>query len=746
MLDGFVRVAAVTPEVRVADCLFNADRIDEATRAAADKGAKIIVFPELSVTGYTCGDLFLQDTLLDAAKRSLLRLVRASGGIDAVIVVGLPLVFGGKLYNVAAVYSDGELLGFVPKTHIPNYGEFYELRHFTPAGAENAYLSVSLPETDDADEDDDEDDDDRPDKPYALNITEFLRTGRFPGENDFDDEDELEIEFDVDDDDDYEDVPFGTNLLFRCEERPELAFAAEICEDLWAPDPPSVHHALSGALIIVNLSAGNETIGKAAYRRLLTGSQSGRLVCGYIYANAGFGESSTDMVFSGHSLISENGVLLAEAKPFAQTSDRAQIVIADIDIKGLQRDRRYLSSYKQTAPGDSEYEEIVFSLDFDDEPEYERGGKVIPFALDKRSGTEPKQTLYRYVAPHPFVPSDPAKRAGLCEEILNMQSSGLARRIMHTDAESAVVGISGGLDSTLALIVTARAMRLTGRPPESIVAVTMPGFGTTDQTKDNAHKLCRALGIPLREIDITASVTEHLKAIDHELTEHDVVFENAQARIRTLVLMDLANKTRGLVVGTGDLSELALGWATFNGDHMSMYGVNAGVPKSLVRHIIKYAADTASGDTAADLSGVLLDIIDTPVSPELLPPDDDGITQKTEEIIGPYELHDFFLYHMLRWGRRPSLILELAKIAFKDQGKQDHNDDVSDKSYHGKGAYTDDEILHWLKLFYQRFFRSQFKRSTLPDGPKIGSVTLSPRGDWRMPSDAEVSEWLRDLE
>jgi NAD+ synthase (glutamine-hydrolysing) len=754
MLDGFVRVAAVTPEVRVADCSFNAARIGEAARAAADKGAKIIVFPELSVTGYTCGDLFLQDTLLDAAKRSLLSLVSSSEGIDAVIIVGLPLAYGGKLYNVAAVYSNGELLGFVPKTHIPNYGEFYELRHFTPAGSENGYVSVSIPEPDD----DDEDKDDVESvfggaggqgKPYMLNVADFLRTGRFPGEDDEEDEDGIDIEFGVDEED-FDDIPFGTNLLFRCEEMPGFTFAVEICEDLWAPDPPSVRHAMSGALVIANLSAGNETIGKASYRRLLTGSQSGRLVCGYIYANAGFGESSTDMVFSGHSLISENGVLLAEAKPFAQTSDRAQIVIADIDIKGLQHDRRYLTSYKQNAALEPEYEEIIFSVDFDDEePEYELGGKVIPFGR-RNTETEPKQALYRYVAPHPFVPTDPAKRAELCEEILNMQSSGLARRILHTGAESAVIGISGGLDSTLALIVSARAMRMTGRPAEAITAVTMPSFGTTDQTRGNAHKLCKALGVPLREIDITASVTEHLKAIDHDLTEHDVVFENAQARIRTLVLMDLANKTRGLVVGTGDLSELALGWATFNGDHMSMYGVNAGVPKTLVRHIIKYAAESAEGDTADDLSGVLLDIIDTPVSPELLPPDDDGISQKTEEIIGPYELHDFFLYHMLRWGRRPRLILDLAGIAFgapdgKALIKGPANADT-DTSYHGKGTYTEDEILHWLKLFYQRFFRSQFKRSTLPDGPKIGSVTLSPRGDWRMTSDAEVSEWLRDLD
>ncbi|MDR0817661.1 MAG: NAD(+) synthase, partial [Clostridiales Family XIII bacterium] len=606
MLDGFIRVAAVTPEIRVADCAFNVARIHEAARAAADKGAKIIVFPELSVTGYTCGDLFLQDTLLDAAKRSLAYLVSSSEGLDAVVIVGLPLIFGGKLYNTAAVYSDGELLGIVPKTHIPNYGEFYELRHFTPATTETGYISIILPESVDEDEDDEDTDGneysdaDRPDRPYTINVADFLRRGGFNADDEDEDEDD-EDEFDIDDGDDLECIPFGTNLLFRSEELPGLTFAVEICEDLWAPDPPSVRHAMAGAVIIANLSAGNETIGKASYRRLLTGSQSGRLVCGYIYANAGFGESSTDMVFSGHSLISENGILLAEAKPFSRASDRAQIVIADIDIKGLERDRRYLTSYKQKEPGESEYEEILFSLEFDDdEPEYERGGNVIPFGKHTVQEAEAKQTLYRYVAPHPFVPADPARRAELCEEILNMQSSGLARRIMHTGAESAVIGISGGLDSTLALIVAVRAMQMTGRassaPGENansaIIAVTMPGFGTTDQTKGNAHKLCRALGVTLREIDITASVREHLKAIDHELAEHDVVFENAQARIRTLILMDLANKTRGLVVGTGDLSELALGWATFNGDHMSMYGVNAGVPKSLVRHIIKYVADS----------------------------------------------------------------------------------------------------------------------------------------------------------
>ncbi|MDR2486844.1 MAG: NAD(+) synthase [Clostridiales Family XIII bacterium] len=746
--EGFFRVAAVTPTVHLADCGRNAQRIEEAARAAAGRGARLIVFPELSLTGYTCGDLFLQDTLLEAAKDSLMRLVSASAGRSEVVIVGLPLVCGGKLYNCAAAYADGVLLGIVPKSCVPNYGEFYEQRHFTPA--DDSVGTIYMPASSVDDEDLDEDDDEGQDEPGFL-----------------------------------DEIPFGTNLLFRCENSPELAFAVEICEDLWAPAPPSVRHATAGATVIANLSAGNETIGKAEYRRLLVKSQSGRLLCGYVYANAGFGESSTDMVFSGHSMIGENGSLLAESKPFARAQDApgtlggARILLADIDLAGLLHDRRYNTTFGGGLP--EEYEEVLFSLPEMELPSSLRGsrlskgavrdGNVIPFQRVPLTG---KRTLFRPVLPHPFVPSDEGLRAERCEEILDMQSAGLAKRLLHTQAKTAVIGVSGGLDSTLALLVSVRAMRLAGRgaqAEQSVSAVTMPCFGTTDRTKDNAARLCAALGVPLCEIDISASVTEHLNAIGHDLSARDNVFENAQARIRTLVLMDLANKASGLVVGTGDLSELALGWATYNGDHMSMYGVNAGVPKSLVRHIIKYCADAAAGENPA-LTAVLGDIIDTPVSPELLPPDESGITQRTEEIIGPYELHDFFLYHMLRWGRKPRTIFALARQAFAarsvgisvldddrpggaggcggehpEQGQEaGHAAAPKDRAqYHGKGIYTDEEILRWLRVFYERFFRSQFKRSALPDGPKIGSVTLSPRGDWRMPSDAEVRAWLDDL-
>ncbi|MDR3363623.1 MAG: NAD(+) synthase [Clostridiales Family XIII bacterium] len=627
--EGFVTAAVVAPALRPGNCRYNATKLFEEISAAEAAGASLVCAPELSITGYTCGDLFLQETLLDEALAALRALVRSSAKSDVLFFAGLPVSHMGKLYNVAAAVSGGRLLGLVPKTYHPNYGEFYELRHFTPA-------------------------------PSGIEDYSF-EGGR---------------------------VPFGTDLLFRCAELPEFAVAAEICEDLWTPLPPSTRHARAGATVIVNLSAGDETIGKDEYRRLLIKSQSGRAVCAYLYANAGYGESTGDMVFSGHGLICENASLLAERKPF-----EANCAIADIDVKSLARDRRYLNTFTRT-PFQSH--------------------KIVMFSQAARSALR-----YRHIDPHPFVPAGDAERAARCEGIIRMQTSGLMRRLEHTKSEKAVIGLSGGLDSTLALLIAARAAHALGWRGEDILAVTMPGPGTTQMTKRNAELLAAALGVGFKDIDIGPSVRQHLRDIGHPEDEHNNVYENAQARIRTLILMDLANKFGGIVVGTGDLSELALGWTTYNGDHMSMYGVNAGVPKTLVRYIIGHIADAEPR-----LSGVLRAVLGTPVSPELLPPEDGRISQKTEELIGPYELHDFFLYHALRRGRTPALILKLAGRAFA-------------------GKYTASEIRATLRLFYRRFFANQFKRSALPDGPKIGSVTLSPRADLRMPSDADGEAWIR---
>ncbi|MDR1043354.1 MAG: NAD(+) synthase, partial [Clostridiales Family XIII bacterium] len=567
MVEGFVRVAAVTPEIRVADCSYNARRIEEAVHAAADKGARIVVLPELSITGYTCGDLFLQDTLLESAKTALARLVEGSEGREEVVIVGLPFAHKGKLYNTAAVYSDGELLAFIPKTNLPNYGEFYEQRHFTPAFSGLEYADFSVTSSDDESEDDSDEGGIRVGGSDGVAVIPI----NYVDDDFFDDDDD-----DMDDEEEgyYEDIPFGTDIIFKCEDDPDLTFAVEICEDLWSPSPPSVRHAVNGALIIANLSAGNEAIGKASYRRLLTRGQSGRLICGYIYANAGIGESTQDMVFSGHCIIAENGEVIAENTPFG--SSRGGIVLSDIDVRGLAHDRRYNSSFisenasvylGDDSPLKREYEEVLFS-----QPEFSDDatdigmavstGKVILFA---KPDANKKDLLYRWVDPHPFVPRDEAERAARCEEILSMQSSGLAKRLVHTDAKTAIVGVSGGLDSTLALLVAVRAAHRIGNEPETVRAVTMPGFGTSAQTKGNAEKLCEALGVPLDEIDITEQTKVHLKSIGHGDDERDVTYENAQARVRTLVLMDLANKEGGIVVGTGDLSELALGWATYNG-------------------------------------------------------------------------------------------------------------------------------------------------------------------------------------
>ena len=639
MEQGFIRVAAATPNIRVADPEYNRNQIEELCRAAAARQVKVLVFPELCLTGYTCSDLFLQDTLLAAARRELSVLADHTKDWDMLIFVGLPWMRAGQLYNVMAALKDGQILGLVPKTAIPNYSEFYEARHFKSGNESPVMEKVEL----------------------ASGMVDF--------------------------------IPMGTKLLFTCMNMEELIIGAEVCEDVWIPNPPSNRHALAGATLIVNSSASDETTGKDIYRRSLIGNQSARLVCGYIYADAGEGESSTDLVFAAHNLIYEDGTLLGESARF-----KGGLLCADMDLERIRNERR-----RQTTFG----------------PVDDTGYMKVSFAL----GKEPLK-LERFVDPAPFVPGNKEDRDRRCEEILSIQAMGLKKRLAHTGCKNAVVGISGGLDSTLALLVTARAFDLLDLPRSCITAVTMPCFGTTDRTYTNACQLTRILGAKLREVDIRRAVTVHFEDIGHDPADHSVTYENSQARERTQVLMDIANKGGGMVIGTGDMSELALGWATYNGDHMSMYGVNASVPKTLVRHLVRYYADTCGDEV---LKGILLDILDTPVSPELLPPEDGKISQKTEDIVGPYELHDFFLYYILRFGYRPAKIYRLAKIAFE-------------------GIYEKDTILKWLNTFYRRFFSQQFKRSCLPDGPKVGSVAVSPRGDLRMPSDACARLWLSEVE
>ena len=634
MEQGFIKVAAVTPKIRVADPAYNAGVICERLEEACKNGAKIIVFPELCITGYTCGDLFLQEILLREASAQLLCIAERTRGKDALVMVGLPLEREGRLYNVAAVLRDGEILGMVPKANIPSYAEFYEGRHFAEGNAEPVPFS-------------------------------------FMGRT----------------------VPFGTNILFTCETLHGLTVGCEICEDLWVADAPAVNHALKGATVIANLSASNETIGKDEYRELLVKSVSARLLCGYVYASAGEGESTQDLVFGGHNLIAENGTILAQVKKFT-----CETLYGDIDVWKLLADRRRMGTFGK---------------------EPEAAYVKVPFRLEVA-----ETDLQRSFPALPFVPGDAEKRRRRCEEILSIQSYGLKKRYEHTGAKTAVLGISGGLDSALALLVTVRTFDMLGLDRGAIVAVTMPCFGTTDRTYENACLLARTLGATLEEVDIKEAVTVHFGDIGQDMANHDVTYENGQARERTQVLMDIANRVGGLVIGTGDMSELALGWATYNGDHMSMYGVNAGVPKTLVRHLVQYYADTCDDKALAD---VLLDVLDTPVSPELLPPVDGTISQRTEDLVGPYELHDFFLYYMLRCGYSPAKVYRVAKLAFQ-------------------GLYEDGTILKWLKTFYRRFFAQQFKRSCLPDGPKVGSVALSPRGDLRMPSDASGRLWLDEAE
>lgn len=634
MKDGFITVATATPQVAVANCEANAQAILACINEMAAAHAKVMVLPELCITGYTCSDLFWQTKLLDEAEAALSVIAEGSRQVDALIAVGMPLRVAGKLLNVAAILCRGKVLGFVPKVNLPAYNEFYETRHFMSGSAD-------------------------------------MGTVQFDGEE----------------------IPVGANLLFSCENVVDLCVAAEICEDLWVPNPPSVQHALAGASVICNLSASDEMVGKGSYRRDLVAGQSARLVCAYLYATAGEGESTTDLVFGGQNLIAENGTVLAESATFEN-----EINVATIDVQRLASERRRMSTFP--AAESKEYREISFAL------------------------AEEETKLARFFDADPFVPSNADQLSDRCEEILNIQALGLKKRLAHTHAKSAVVGISGGLDSTLALLVTARAFDMLGLPRKGIVAVTMPGFGTTDRTYNNAVAMIKSLGATFKEVPIAKAVMQHFADIDHDASIHDVTYENSQARERTQILMDIANQANGFVIGTGDLSELALGWATYNGDHMSMYAVNASVPKTLVRHLVRHYADTSADEV---LAGVLYDVLDTPVSPELLPPEDGAISQKTEDLVGPYELHDFFLYQMLRMCFPPAKIYRVAKEAFA-------------------GRYSNETILKWLRTFYWRFFSQQFKRSCLPDGPKVGSVAVSPRGDLRMPSDACVSAWIKEVE
>ena len=634
---GLIKVAAAIPGVRVADVEYNRQQIESLIAQAEGKGAEIIVFPELSLTGYTCQDLFRQQLLLDKTEEALLILLDFTRKLDVIAVIGLPVRIGSLLYNCAAVIQHGCLLGIVPKTYLPNYGEFYEKRWFASATdliPQEIYLGGS---------------------PVMVS---------------------------------------NEPIVFRtCD---GVGFGIEICEDVWAPLPPSNNLALAGADIILNLSATDELVGKHAYLRSLLAQQSARMMCGYVYSSCGYGESTQDVVYGGNALIFENGKLIAEASRFAL---EPQMRVQQIDIDRLRADRQNNTTFRTAQDGATAriiYAKPVTPRDFE---------------------------LIRPVNPHPFIPADD-KMGESCEEILNIQTMGLCRRLQHTHSDKAVIGISGGLDSTLALLVTVRAFDRLGLSRQGIIGITMPGFGTTDRTHKNAVLLMNALGITQREISIAKAVTQHFEDIGHDKTVHDVTYENSQARERTQILMDVANQVGGLVIGTGDLSELALGWCTYNGDQMSMYGVNASVPKTLVQHLIRFI----SQETSSPFTSLLLDVIDTPISPELTPADAEGnIQQKTEDLVGPYELHDFFLYYLLRWGFRPQKVFILAQSAFQDK-------------------YDDDTIRKWLQTFCRRFFSQQFKRSCMPDGPKVGSVSLSPRGDWRMPSDAMSTLWMKDLE
>lgn len=655
---GFIRAACISPELLVADCDFNADKIIESAKRACQKGAKIIVFPELSITGYSCGDLFFQRSLQKSAEAALMRIIKETADFDCLIFTGLPVPSGEGIYNCGAASYRGELLSLTAKTFIPNYGEFYERRQFTPFQPDMESRFIS-----------------------------------FAG---------------------FDNVPFGSDILICDKKNPEVKIACELCEDLWVPLPPSTRHALNGANVIVNLSGGNEIIGKADYRRDLVKNHSARLIAAYLYSNCSNGESSQDMVFAGHKMICENGSILAQSGLF----DSQDSIFADIDIERLCQERRRTTSFGFSvnhAAFVSDYLTVEIDL------------------LDNKN--DYSASLIRFVDAHPFVPADKNERKSRCEEVITLQAQGLAKRLKHIKCQSAVIGLSGGLDSTLALLVTCRAFDICNISRKKITCITMPCFGTTDRTYKNACLLARESGVSLKEIPIADSVRQHFKDIGQDESVHDVTYENGQARTRTLVLMNYANKTNGIVIGTGDLSELALGWCTYNGDHMSMYGVNSSVPKTLVRYLVDWFCQEEK-DKNESLSKVLQDILDTPVSPELLPPQEGKISQVTEDLVGPYELHDFYLYYLLRFGFSPKKIFYLAKSCVKTAA------DFPEKSF----SYDDKVLLKWLKTFYRRFFSQQFKRSCMPDGAKVGSVNLSPRGDWRMPSDACAAVWLKEID
>lgn len=653
MNHGFIKVAATVPSVSVGDCKYNVEQIEQLIIRAEGMGVEVIVFPELSITGYSCQDLFRQNMLTDAAETSIMMLLDFTRQLDIISIVGLPIVVGGLLLNCAAVIQKGQLLGIVPKTYLPNYSEFYEKRWFASS--------------------------------QDLRATEI----RFAGAK-------ILVTPDV--------------QLFRtCD---GAMFGIEICEDVWAPTPPSNHLALAGADIIFNLSASDELIGKHAYLKSLLAQQSARTMSAYVYSGCGYGESTQDVVYGGNALIYENGCLMSEGERF---SLEPQIMTAQIDVERLRGERRNNTTFVNAQRN------VKFTIQNTQSDVHVTNCRSI----------EPRDfVLDREIDPHPFIPHTDDMAAS-CREIFNIQVMGLAKRIVHTHSERVIVGISGGLDSTLALLVCVKTFDKLEMPRAGIVGVTMPGFGTTDRTHANALSLMQSLGVTIREISIAPSVTQHFKDIGHDMQVHDVTYENSQARERTQILMDLSNQLGGLVIGTGDLSELALGWATYNGDHMSMYGVNASIPKTLIKYLVQYVADN---EVDAESRATLADIIDTPISPELIPADENGdITQKTEDLVGPYELHDFFLYYFLRYGFRPSKIFLLARKAFAYTAA-------------GNATYSDDVIKHWLRIFVRRFFNQQFKRSCLPDGPKVGSVSLSPRGDWRMPSDASSTIWLAECD
>lgn len=635
---GFVKVAAAVPRVKVADCKFNSERLEGLITIAEGKGVQILTFPEMCITGYTCGDLFAQQLLLEQAEMALIQILNSTRQLDIISILGMPVVVNSTVINAAVVIQKGKILGVVPKTYLPNYKEFYEQRWFTS----------------------------------ALQVSE--NSVRLCGQI----------------------VPMGNNLLF---ETAETTFGIEICEDLWATVPPSSSLALQGAEIIFNLSADDEGIGKHNYLCSLISQQSARCISGYVFSSSGFGESTTDVVFAGNGLIYENGYLLARSERFCMEE---QLIINEIDVECIRAERRVNTTFaanKANCPGK---EAVRISTEFVNSKDL---------------------NLTRTFNPHPFVPQGNELNSR-CEEIFSIQIAGLAQRLLHTGAKTAVIGISGGLDSTLALLVCVKTFDKLGLSRKDILGITMPGFGTTDRTYHNAIDLMNSLGVSIQEISIREACIQHFKDIGHDLNIHDVTYENSQARERTQILMDIANQTWGMVIGTGDLSELALGWATYNGDHMSMYGVNAGIPKTLVKHLVQWVAENGMDETS---KATLLDIVDTPISPELIPADENGeIKQKTEDLVGPYELHDFFLYYFLRFGFRPSKIYFLAQTAFS-------------------GVYDDETIKKWLQTFFRRFFNQQFKRSCLPDGPKVGSISISPRGDWRMPSDASSAAWLKEI-